>query len=123
MARSGSDCLKPALLAFAFVVLTQAVIWTGRSDNKFEYGQRTSHLPVIRAMTRQWPALDLVNYPTETLEGEDLAMTPGYHILMAAFARYVSDNLLLLRLLNSLFGFSVVLIFYFFTKQWTSANT
>lgn len=63
--------------------------------------QRNYHLPVISLMAEQWPDVDLVDYRSTT--------SPGYHLSLAIFARFVSDNVIVLQLLSSLAGLGLVL--------------
>jgi hypothetical protein len=74
---ASSDFSNVYILIFAFVLLTWPVILTERGSNNFEYGQRTSHLPIIHAMTEEWPDVDLANYSNKALDRQDVAMTPN----------------------------------------------
>jgi hypothetical protein len=53
------------------------------------------HRPAILRFAQDWPHCDLRSYTSAT--------TPGYHLLLAAVARYVSADLFVLRLAGALF--------------------
>ena len=53
------------------------------------------HLPSVRSFARDWPRFDFRNYTSAT--------TPGYHLVLAAVARFVSDDVRVLRAVGSLF--------------------
>jgi hypothetical protein len=115
--------VKPIILACVFLALTIPMVLSGRGEStNFAYGERTSHLPVIRSFVEQWPRVDVCNYATKALEQQYLAMTPGYHLLLAAFARYVSPHLMALRLFNAFIGLAMVLCFYAITKKFSDST-
>lgn len=64
-----------AVLAALVMVLSGAVILTGRVGTGESADQVNYHLPVIRTFANAWPAPNLRSY--------DSATTPGYHLMMA----------------------------------------
>ena len=64
--------------------------------------QRQYHEPTILAFVQQWPSVDLVNYPSAT--------SPGYHLIMAVVARYMSDDLVVLQTVSSVFTIGLLLV-------------
>jgi len=80
--------------AFALVigvVVAMDLLAGGRAT----YDQDLYHAMAVRQFAAQWPNFDLVNYRSAT--------TPGYHLVLAAVARFVSADLAVLRLGGSLF--------------------
>src|SRR2546423_5013472 len=72
---------------------------TARSD------QDDYHLPVIRQFESQWPKPDLSNY--------NAAMTPGYHLLMAAAGHWFGLDERGLRVLSAFFTLGLLATFAF----------
>lgn len=68
------------------------------SDNllgRAAFDQLHYHEPAIRKFAAQWPRPDLSDYRSAT--------TPGYHLLLAAVSRYVSESGRVLQLAGSMF--------------------
>lgn len=117
MTDSAARLHSRAAITAVLVVLFAASVWSmvfhpasraGDADDKFPDSrmgdQIRFHEPVIRAMAEQWPHLDLVNY--------NAASTPGYHIVMAAVARYLPSQRLVLQLVSSLFGLALMIVVF-----------
>lgn len=78
-APAGPRLLACAVVVLAFLLPAAALIALGvRGGTQFG-DQQQYHLPTIELFGRQWPAFDFRTYPA--------AMTPGYHLLMAAVGR------------------------------------
>ncbi len=99
-------CLLFAILVWPVVLIAQGTLGDGAPDVKYptsEMGdQRNYHEPTILAFAEQWPSVDLVNYPSAT--------SPGYHLLMALVARYMSHDLVVLQFAGSLLSFGLLLV-------------
>lgn len=67
--------LGAALIAAVFVLLTGAVVLTGKVGTGESADQVNYHVPVIRAFAESMPTPDLTRYESAT--------TPGYHLMMA----------------------------------------
>jgi hypothetical protein len=99
-----------AVLLLLLATLTVPVIVSGRGGTAEAFDQQRYHEPVIRAMAAQWPRVDLRDY--------NAATTPGYHLLMATAARYVTGNTIALQLISSVLTITLILVFY---RQMTAA--
>ncbi|HYE60866.1 MAG TPA: hypothetical protein VD997_02625 [Phycisphaerales bacterium] len=87
--------LLPALTLAAFTLaLGLALILSSRIPSRVAYDQKLYHEPTIRQFARQWPDFDLWHYKSAT--------TPGYHILEAAVARFISPSITALQLVSLL---------------------
>lgn len=82
------------------VVIVRDLLPGGRAA----FDQNLYHVMAVREFAAQWPVFDLVSYRSAT--------TPGYHLALAVVARFVSDDLAVLRLAGSLFtlGLLVTLV-------------
>lgn len=87
-------------LGIGAVVLMIAglIIASGRAGPSEASDQNKYHLVVIDGMVAEWPAIDVVNYPSAT--------SPGYHAVMASVARVVPEEarLTVMRVLNAVVG-------------------
>ena len=79
-----------------FLAVVAVIATRGVATYRIAADQDLFHLPVVRQFAEQWPRPDLKNYASAT--------TPGYHLLMAAVARYVSPDLAVLRIAGGVFG-------------------
>ncbi|MEE9128741.1 MAG: hypothetical protein V3T84_01895 [Phycisphaerales bacterium] len=99
-------CLLFSILVWPVVLSTQGTLGDGATDIKYptsEMGdQRKYHEQTILAFAEQWPIVDLVNYPSAT--------SPGYHLLMALVARYMSHDLVVLQFASGLLSFGLLLV-------------
>jgi len=74
-------------------VLLAVMILAGVTHSRSGEDQNLFHLKVIEQFSAEFPAFGLKNYLSAT--------TPGYHIAMAAVHRFVTADLLALRLLST----------------------
>ncbi len=99
-------CALFGILVWPVVFGTDGKLGDGATDVKYptsEMGdQRKHHEHTILAFAQQWPSVDLVNYSSAT--------SPGYHLLLALVARYVSHDLVVLQLAGSLLSFGLLLV-------------
>ena len=77
--RPGARLAACAIVVLAFAVPAAALVAAGVGRGPQFYDQQAYHLPTIHRFAAQWPAFDFASYPA--------AMTPGYHLLMAAVVR------------------------------------
>lgn len=82
-------------LIAVFVALAIPLWLIGAMPTRVAGDQNLYHLPAIQRFATDWPAVDLRDYLSAT--------TPGYHLALAAIARYVSDQTIVLQLAGSLF--------------------
>jgi len=81
-----------------------SVLWaTGWMRGRAACDQVEYHLPAIRRFAAELPRPNLHDYPSAT--------TPGYHLVLAAFARAVSSDGLPLQIAASLFTVALLVIF------------
>ena len=92
------------LLVFA---VSAVVIASGRGGPSEASDQDKYHLVVIEHMAREWPAIDISDYPSAT--------APGYHALMAGVASAAPEGarLAIMRLANAAIGSAVPALFFF----------
>ena len=85
----------PGLIVLA---VSLVIIASGRGGPSEASDQDQYHLVVIEGMVEQWPAIDVVNYPSAT--------SPGYHALMAAVAQAApsGSELLAMRVATAVIG-------------------
>lgn len=83
-----------AVLAYYLVLL--AVWGTASGNSRALADEQTYYLPTITQFAHHFPVVDLSDYPS--------AMTPAYHLSLAAVMRWVSDSIPFLRLIGSLYG-------------------
>ena len=78
------------------LLLSAAIpLWlSGAMPTRVAGDQNQYHLPAIRTFAADWPAVDVRDYASAT--------TPGYHLALAAVARYVDDHALTLQLAGCL---------------------
>jgi hypothetical protein len=94
--------LNPIAVVGAFLLLTTLVALFGRQPASVAVDQNLFHLPAVRQFAGQWPHVDLSNYSSAT--------SPGYHLVLAAAARFVSNDVVLLRLVGATFGVALVFL-------------
>ena len=82
-----------AVLVAAFVVSAVAVVVFGLEYGRAVSDQNHHYLPAIRQFAAQWPSVDLSDYSTAT--------TPAYLLFLAATDHYISNDVVLLRLVNA----------------------
>src|SRR5262245_51630781 len=68
-----------AIVVLAFLLPAGGLILAGVSRGAQFSDQQDYHIPTIWQFAREWPNFDFRSYPA--------AMTPGYHLVMAAIAR------------------------------------
>jgi len=92
-------CLVPAGV---FALAAWGVILPGNLRGRGAHDQVNYHLPAIVRFAEQWPRLDYSDYLSAT--------TPGYHTLLAAVARFVSDSPQALQFVGSLFTVALLVV-------------
>ena len=103
------DTLAGLALAGLFAIVVWTPILAGLDAGSEAFDARTYHLPVIRVFAETWPLVDLRDYQSAT--------TPGYHWLLAAFARATDGDARLLRLAGSLFTLGLLLAAWRVTRR------
>lgn len=98
--------------ALVFVVAAVPLILSGLARGRGQFDQQFFHEPTIRQFVAQWPHPNLSDYLSAT--------TPGYHLAMAAVARYVSGSLTVLKLVSMVF--TVVLLWVLERAVWERAR-
>ena len=95
---AGVLCLLCCILIWPVVFSAQGRLGDAATNIKYptsEMGdQRQYHEPTILTFAEQWPSVDLINYPSAT--------SPGYHLVIAVVARYISHDLVVLQFVSSL---------------------
>lgn len=94
--------LVAVIVPAVFAVMVGIIVATGRIPGRVEYDQLLYHEPAIRIFAKQWPNVDVRDYLSAT--------TPGYHLLLAAFAVYINESIQALQLVGSLFTVLLFLV-------------
>jgi len=94
-------CVAAAILAALFAALTLPLALREGGTTSEASDEREYHLPLIRQMAEQWPWIGLRDYRSAT--------TPLYHLTMATVSRYVTDEVVVLRLINVAIGAALLL--------------
>lgn len=89
------------VIAIFWVAAIPLILWSG-SIGRAAFDQLNFHEPAVRIFAHDWPALDLKNYLSAT--------TPGYHVLLALVARYVSGATIALQLAGSIFTAALLVV-------------
>src|SRR5438309_1927264 len=84
--------LVSCVLTTLFAAIGAAFIAAGRVPSRVFYDQELYHRPTINQFVQQWPHFDFWHYLSAT--------TPGYHLLMAAAAKFISPSILTLQLVS-----------------------
>lgn len=89
--------LWPAIaLPVLFLCFAVPLIRSGNMSGTGAYDQLLFHEPAIRQFVREWPRFDFSNYLSAT--------TPGYHLLLAAYARFIDPARTALQLFSAVFS-------------------
>lgn len=86
--------LSPFAVVLPFLFAAWPLIIRQFNPGRGAFDSINFHEPVIRTFAADWPAVDLSNYLSAT--------TPGYHLLLAFVARFLSDDSVALQLVGSL---------------------
>ena len=86
-----------------FLAVALPLIWTGNMQGRGAMDQINYHAKVIRTFAAQWPAPDLRDYLSAT--------TPGYHLLLAAFARWTATTVGAWQILGASFTLGLLAVF------------
>ncbi len=76
-------------------ILAALMVWAGLPGGRAAFDQDYYHLPTIRQFALDWPNVDVSSYRSAT--------TPGYHLLLAAWARGLAEETTALRLVALVF--------------------
>lgn len=89
--------ILPAALIVAglFLVFAVPLILITPAGGRAAADEAEYHLPTVLAFARDWPRFDFRSYTSAT--------TPGYHLVLAAVAKFLSSDIRLLRAVGSLF--------------------
>jgi hypothetical protein len=87
-------------LAAAFALVGGAFIASGRVPARVFYDQELYHRFAINQFAADWPNFDLWHYESAT--------TPGYHILIAAVARFISPSIVTLEVTSLLIAAALI---------------
>jgi hypothetical protein len=92
-----------AALVLLYIAATLPLILARFERGRGAHDQINYHLPAILRFARELPRPDLSNY--------DSATTPGYHLVLAVFARLVSDDPRALQSASLLFTLALLTLF------------
>lgn len=87
--------LTASLLVLAFIAASWSVMLTTIGRGRITNDQNAYHLKAVEQFSTQWPHFDFSDYHSAT--------TPGYHVVVAAVHRFITTDLIVLRLTGSLF--------------------
>lgn len=82
--------IAAAVVVAVFLAAALPLILSQNLMGRAAFDQLHYHEPVVRQFAAQWPRPDLSDYRSAT--------TPGYHLVLAGFARYFSDSGMALQL-------------------------
>ena len=86
----------PTLVVIAvFLLAAVPLIVTQHDRGRGRFDQVNYHEPAVYRFAEQFPTPDVSNYLSAT--------TPGYHLVLAVVARYVTESLVVLQLVGMLF--------------------
>lgn len=103
------------VLVGAYLALAIPLWLIGAKSDRVGGDQDMYHLPTIRLFAEQWPRPDLHDYQSAT--------TPGYHLLLAAVAKYVDDHSVTLQLFAALFTVLMLSMFGVLVARRASVRT
>jgi hypothetical protein len=92
--------IVPILLVTMFVLLGAWLIAFEHVPSRVFYDQELYHRPAIDQFVRQWPDFDFWHYLSAT--------TPGYHVLMAGVARFISPSIFALQIASLTIGAALI---------------
>jgi hypothetical protein len=93
--RPRAAALAALVVCGLFLAFAVPLIYFSPPGGRAEGDESIYHLPTVLGFARDWPHFDFRNYTSAT--------TPGYHLVLAAVARFVSADLSLLRAVGSVF--------------------
>lgn len=85
-----------------FLLVAVPMIVTQHDRGRGRFDQLNYHEPAVLRFAEQWPNPDVSDYLSAT--------TPGYHLVLAAVARYISESLVVLQLIGSLFTVGLLVV-------------
>lgn len=91
------------VVAGVFTVAGGGVLLSGAAGGRAWFDGLNYHLPAIIKFAEEWPRPDVSNYLSAT--------TPGYHLLLAVVARFVSDETAPLRAVGGLFTLGLLALY------------
>ena len=100
----GQRALCAAILAAAYWLLIAPPILTPTIEIFDDFDERMFHHPTVQRFAEQFPAVDPRDYPSAT--------GPLYHLVLAAWAVVMGDDLETLRFVGTLFSFALVMLAY-----------
>lgn len=104
---------RPLIVLVAFYLLMVAPMVALQAKGTPEYMDELEyHLPIIRTIVEQWPAVDIVRYESAT--------SPGFHLLMAAVWR-ATDAPQAMKWLNACFGLGLLLAMFLTAARFVPA--
>lgn len=99
--RSRARLYWPAVaLPVVFLACGLPLIWSGNLSGTGAFDQLLFHQLDIRWYVRDWPNFDFRNATSAT--------TPGYHLLLAAYAKFIDPSRQALQVISSLFTVGLV---------------
>lgn len=79
-----------------FALLAGVVIWSGRVTERVHYDQKLYHEPTVRQFAEDLPSVRVWDYLSAT--------TPGYHLAVAAVAKWVDADVRTLQVASACIG-------------------
>lgn len=111
-ASAGRTPWWPTLIVVGvFLLAAIPMIVTQHDRGRGRFDQINYHEPAVLRFAEQWPTPDVGDYLSAT--------TPGYHLVLAVVARFVSDSLIVLQGVGSLFTVGLLVVL----TRWLSART
>jgi 4-amino-4-deoxy-L-arabinose transferase-like glycosyltransferase len=99
-----------------FIALTLPLAGSERVGASESFDERAHHLPLIVTFAVQWPVFNVASY--------NAAMTPGYHIAMAAVYRLSGRSVTAVRIANGAVALALAVVVFRLTQtlvtSWTA---
>jgi hypothetical protein len=113
--RQSNSWWPTVIVVGLFLLAAVPMIVTQHDRGRGRFDQLNYHEPAVLRFAEQWPAPDVSDYLSAT--------TPGYHLVLAAVAHYVSDSLVILQLVGSLFTVGLLVVLTRWLSGWVGTVT
>lgn len=104
-----------AILTVLYLLLVLPVVWLEKGQSDDAGDQKNYHEPFILQLAKDWPQVDLINT-------HGLAMTPGYHLGLAALNHYAGVGVIGLRYATAIMGLPLLWFVFGVCARWTQAS-
>jgi hypothetical protein len=103
-------------LIFVYSILVIPILYLDAGGTDDAVDQKNYHEPFILQLIAQWPNPDLVNT-------HGVAMTPGYHLLLASASYYSGISIFGSRVITAVIGALTIFASFWFCARWVKPST